>query len=136
MESTPNRPEATAKTFVQAINRQDVDGLSALMSPTHRFVDSLGNQVEGRDAMRKGWTAYFAMVPDYTLAIEETYALGPVVVMLGIAHGTCSKNGGLLPQNRWQTPIAVRAHIDDGQVGEWRVYADNDPIRKLLASAK
>jgi ketosteroid isomerase-like protein len=135
MELTPNPPQATAKAFVRAINRQDVNGLGALMSPIHRFVDSLGNQIEGRDAMRKGWTAYFAMVPDYTLAIEETYSLGPVVVMLGIAQGTYSKDGRLLPQNRWQTPIAVRAHIDDGQVAEWRVYADNDPIRKLMASA-
>jgi ketosteroid isomerase-like protein len=136
MESTPNPPEAAAKAFIRAINRQDVDALGALMSPSHRFVDSLGNLVEGQDALRKGWTAYFAMVPDYTLAIEETYALGPVVVMLGIAQGTYSKDEQLPPQNRWQTPIAVRAHIDEGKVAEWRVYADNDPIRKLMANCE
>jgi hypothetical protein len=35
--------------LVRAINRQDPDALAALMAPGHRFVDSLGNVVEGRE---------------------------------------------------------------------------------------
>ncbi|MGA9583930.1 MAG: hypothetical protein WBQ95_01315 [Terracidiphilus sp.] len=40
------------------------------------------------------------------------------------------------PENRWKTPIAIRALIEDGLVAEWRVYADNEPIRKVMASGK
>ena len=47
--------ESVAQAFVRAINRQDVEGLFALMAPEHRFVDSLGNVVEGREKMRAGW---------------------------------------------------------------------------------
>jgi ketosteroid isomerase-like protein len=46
-------PESLAHVFVQAINRQDVDALAELMTPGHRFVDSLGAVVEGRETMRK-----------------------------------------------------------------------------------
>lgn len=123
---------SAAMEFVRAINRQNVDALAALMTPDHQFIDSLGNTVAGREAMRTGWAGYFGMVPDYALAIEENYADGPVVVLVGVAQGTYKGEAALSPQNRWQTPIAVRAQIEGGLVAEWRIYADNEPIRTLM----
>ena len=136
MESSGHTAETVAQAFVRAINRQDVDRLVELMSPNHRFIDSLGNVTEGRDQMREAWAAYFRMVPDYAVAIEEYYPADPVVILLGIASGTYTCDGKLLPQNRWQTPIAIRALVEDSLVSEWRVYADNEPMRKLIAAAK
>lgn len=136
MESAGHTAETIAQGFLRAINRQDVDRLAELMSPAHRFVDSLGKVVEGRDRMREGWVAYFRMVPDYAVAIEEYYPADPVVIMLGIASGTYTRDGQLNPENRWQTPVAIRALIEEGMVAEWRVYADNDPVRKIMADTK
>lgn len=134
-----------ANAFVAAINRQDVDGLVALMTPEHRFTDSLGNVARGRESMRQAWTLYFQMVPDYSLSIDETYAQDSAVVMLGTASGTYSHafetvqqtgmptpDGSSKWAKQWQTPAAVRALIEDGKVAEWRVYADNEPLRKLM----
>ncbi len=123
---------ATAQAFVRAINRQDVEALAELMTAEHRFTDSLGNVVEGREKMRAGWAAYFRMVPDYSLAIEEFYGSGPTVVMLGEAQGTASSDGTLSPENRWKTPAALRAMVVEGLVSEWQVYADNEPIREKM----
>src|SRR6201998_643070 len=136
MESIGNSAESVAQAFVRAINRQDVDGVAALMSPTHRFIDSLGKVIEGLEKMREGWAGYFRMVPDYSLAIEEFYPGDPVVVMFGGAAGPSPRDGKLNPENRWQTPVAVRALVEDGLVAEWRVYADNEPIRKVMATGK
>lgn len=135
----------TAKEFVAAINRQDVEGLVALMTEEHCFTDSLGNAARGRESMRQAWTLYFQMVPDYTLEIDETFAQDAAVVMLGTARGTYShafetvqQTGMPTPDGtskyalRWQTPAAVRALVEDGKVAEWRVYADNEPLRKLM----
>ncbi len=123
---------SVAMEFVRAINRQNVDALATLMTADHRFTDSLGSSGEGRDRMRASWVGYFGMVPDYSLAIKETYADGSVVVMLGIAQGTYSGKSGPSQENRWQTPIAIRARIEDGLVAEWRVYADNEPLRARM----
>lgn len=142
MESHGHTAETIAQTFVRAINRQDVDRLAELMSPSHRFIDSLANITEGRDQMRAAWAAYFRMVPDYAIAIEEYYPADPakgddpVVIMLGIASGTYTLDGKLRAENRWQTPIAIRALIEDGLVAEWRIFADNEPMRRLMGGAK
>ena len=137
-----------AQAFVRAINRQDADALAELMTEDHRFTDPLANVVEGREKMRAAWGAYFRMVPDYTIAIEETYSDGSVVVMLGVVGGTYihpsdedlspgtpnyTPDGQLKPKNRWKTIAALRAAVEDGKVSEWKVYADNEPIRRLMA---
>jgi ketosteroid isomerase-like protein len=133
MSRMPTPAESVAHAFAQAIDLHDLDALAALMTPNHRFIDSLGNAVEGRDKMRAGWAGYFRLVPDYTIAIEESFGDGAVVVMLGSAQGTYAPDGNLREENRWQTPAAFRVVIADDQVAEWRVYADNEPIRRLMS---
>jgi uncharacterized protein (TIGR02246 family) len=133
MPARPGSPEAVARTFADAINRQSAGELAELMTEDHVFIDSLGARVAGREAMRTGWTGYFRMVPDYSVAVTETYSAGSVVILLGTAQGTLAVDGRLLPENRWQTPAAWRAEIRGAQVAGWRVYADNEPIRQLLA---
>jgi ketosteroid isomerase-like protein len=123
---------SVAQAFVRAINRHQVDDLAALMTEEHRFIDSLGNTVQGWQKMQAGWAAYFLMVPDYSIAVEETYSDGPMVVMLGVAEGTYAPDGKLTPENRWKIPAAFRALVEHGKVAEWRVYADNEPIRERM----
>jgi uncharacterized protein (TIGR02246 family) len=124
-----------ARAFVRAINRQDMDGLAELMAPEHRFVDSLGNVAKGREVVSAGWIAYFRMVPDYSIAVDEVLIDGPVAVMLGLAQGTYAPSGLLKAENHWETPLAIRAFVEDGLIAEWRAYADNEPIRQMMKSA-
>jgi uncharacterized protein (TIGR02246 family) len=128
--------ESVAQAFVRAINRQDVEALAELMTEGHRFVDSLGGVTEGREKMRAGWAGYFRMVPDYTIAVEETLSDGPLVIMLGMVQGTYTADGKLKPENHWRTPAALRAFIEEGKVAEWRVYADNEPIRQRMRESR
>lgn len=125
--------DAVAQAFVRAINRQDVEAIAKLMTEGHRFVDSLGGVCEGREKMRAAWLAYFRMFPDYEIAVEETYCDGPVVVMLGVAQGTLVRDGERKPENFWTVPAAFRAYVEDGLIAEWRVYADNEPVRQGMA---
>jgi len=127
---------AIEQAFVDAINRQSPEEMASLMTEDHVFIDSLGTRIAGREQMKKGWQGYFAMVPDYTITVDETFTDGPVVVLLGSAHGTYSSGGSLKPENRWQAPAAWRAVVRGSLVAEWRVYADNEPIRRIMASAR
>jgi len=126
-------PAAVAHAFVNAINRRSSGEIAALMTEDHVFIDSLGTRVTGRQQMQQGWQGYFSMVPDYTITVDETFAEGAVVLMFGAAQGTYSSGGSLRPEDRWQTPAAWRAVVRGASIAEWRVYADNDPIRRIIA---
>jgi uncharacterized protein (TIGR02246 family) len=132
--SLPNSESVkrVALAFVEAINHQSVEGIADLMTEDHVFVDSLGTRVEGKQRVKPGWEGYFRMVPDYTVVIDETFVEGEVVVLLGTAQGTYSPDGVLRPENKWSTPAAWRGLIRGSLVAEWRIYADNEPIRQIM----
>jgi len=121
-------PKNSAQTFTQfasAINRHDVKALTALMTPGHVFIDSLGNRVQGVTAMEAGWRGYFAMCPDYWIRTDHVIAEEEVVLAVGEA-------GGTIDSVSWRTPAAWKAVIRDGLVTEFRVFADNNPVYEIL----
>ena len=126
---------AVAQQFIDRINARDVDGMLALMTSDHRMLDSLGNLMVGRDTMRAAWQGYFAMVPDYKISIDMAFAEGDDVILCGVAGGTYAPGGKMDPSNAWRTPVALRAKIKADQVEEWRIYADNEPIREKMRKA-
>ncbi len=121
--------------FVRQINSQNVDGLCSLISEGHRFIDALGSIVQGREEMRRAWTGYFQLVPDYQISLEEIFENGDTIAAFGTAGGTYAPSGELREENRWQVPAAWRAEVRDNLLTEWRVYADNEPMRRLMAEA-
>lgn len=129
------KPIDLARLFVRSINKGDVERIAALMDEEHVFVDSAGRSFSGRETMRQGWAEYLAIVPDYRIEVDEAFSAGPVVVLLGTARGTYSPDGELRPENEWSTPAAWRLEARGDQVAEWRVFADNEPIRHLSADS-
>lgn len=125
-----------AMQFVERINAHDVDGMLALMTSDHRFIDALGNVLSGRDKLRAAWQGYFAMVPDYTISVDMTFAEGYEAILCGTAGGTYAPNGKLDAKNSWSTPVALRAKIAIDLIEEWRVYADNEPIREKMRAVE
>ncbi|HTZ48632.1 MAG TPA: nuclear transport factor 2 family protein [Verrucomicrobiae bacterium] len=127
-----HEPVAVVLAFMEAINTRDLEKLCALMSEDHLFVDALGTEVRGRDAMRNAWKIYFQWFPDYRISHEEIFSEGAVVAAFGSAQGTYAKNNQLVKENHWNMPAAWRAVVHDGLVEQWRVYADNQAARKVM----
>lgn len=112
--------------FVAAINRRDIPALTALMTGDHLFVDSLGNQVRGAQKMEAGWRGYYAMCPDYWIRADRVLVDGATVLAAGEA-------GGTIDGIAWRTPAAWRALVAGAKIAEWQVFADNHPVREILA---
>lgn len=123
-----------ALAFVAKINSHDVEGLVELMTPDHVFVDSLGSTFRGAKQMNQGWKGYFALFPDYSIEITDQFSRNDVVAMFGKARGTYAVNGNLTRDNCWEIPAAWRAVVQRGRMAEWRVYCDNEPVRKIMAA--
>jgi ketosteroid isomerase-like protein len=126
--------EDTVLRFIDCINAHDVERLAALLTPDHRFIDSLGSVVLSRDAVCEGWRQYFQMVPDYRIDINRSLTDQDHMVLLGSASGTYSRRGDVSAEDAWITPAAWHAIVRDALIAEWQVYADNEPIRQRMRS--
>ena len=104
-----------------------------MMTEDHVFVDSLGGRFT-RPTIEAGWGEYFDIVPDYWIEIDRMAVLdGGTSVLIGRAGGTYAPGGApLKPENRWQTPAVWTATVKGEKVAEWRIYADNEPIRTRM----
>jgi ketosteroid isomerase-like protein len=122
-------PVETVLRFLDCINQRDPAKLAELMTEGHVFIDSVGNTVRGRDAMRKGWQGYFALCPDYWVSHEEIFSNRKQVAVFGAA-------GGTIAGNKWRVTAAWLAVVENDLIKEWRVYADNKPVYEILAKLK
>ena len=126
----------TVLHFLDRINQRDPGKLAELMTEDHKFVDSLGQTVRGREKMLAGWKGYYSFCPDYWVTHEEIFANNNTVAVFGAAGGTVAADGKLPKENQWRIPAAWLAVVENGLVKEWRVYADNKPVCDILARAK
>jgi len=125
-------PLEIAMDFIKRINSGDAEAICELMTADHIFQDALGKRFIGRDKMREGWRAYFKTVADYQVHADEFFQTDERLAIFGTASGTYSGDGGVSSDKFWKVPAAWRVVIRDGLVAEWCVYADNQPLRKLM----
>lgn len=125
------QPLEVAMDFIKRINAGNVNALCDLMTEGHIFQDALGKRFIGRETMRQGWTQYFKMVGDYQVHAEEFFQTVDRLAIFGSASGRYAGGRGA-NNNFWEVPAAWRAVVKDGLMAEWRVYADNQPLRKLM----
>ena len=123
----------TVLDFIDSINSADIDRLYNLMSQNHVFVDSQGNQMVGSDNMRKAWTGYFDLFPDYKIEVTDTIENDSMIIVLGYASGTYKpKHTNAAIDNHWRIPAAWKAIVEDSKIKLWQVYADNSVVIEIV----
>jgi limonene-1,2-epoxide hydrolase len=55
-----------------------------------------------------------------------------MVAVFGTAKGTLATDGRILDENKFEIPASWTAIVEGGKIQKWRVYADNEPVRKLI----
>ena len=105
----------TIQAFVDRINAHDVEGLGALMTDDHTFIDAHGNEVNGKEKMVPGWHGYFEWFPDYYIEVTDVFAgpnseAGQTLAMFGFAGGSFKGK----ESEAWRLPAAWKAIVKDG----------------------
>ena len=116
-------PKLTALMFNECINARDLDGLVALMTDDHAFVDRDNGRYEGKDRMSSGWRDFFDQFPAYRNTFVRVQSAEDLVAALGYAEWTA---GGERDHVVWT------ATIRDDLVAEWRVLDDTETNRESL----
>ena len=131
-QTVKSDPIEIATAFIACINAADVPGLCELMTEDHVFQDALGKRFVGRETLRQGWTQYFSLVRNYKVYAQDYFLRDMHVAILGTASGTYQPGGGKDTDGFWEVPAAWSILVRGTLVAEWRVYADNQPLRKLM----
>ena len=123
--------------FIESINSANIDRLYDLMSNDHEFIDSRGNSMVGNDNMKKAWTGYFDLFPDYKVEITDTLQNDSIIVLLGYASGTYKTiNKNVVNNNHWKIPASWKAIVVDEKIRLWQVYADNSVVIEIMNKNK
>lgn len=118
-----DRPKLTVSRFNGFINASDIEGLSAMMTEDHTFIDSANQKVVGKLGCIRAWQGFFAAFPDYQNHFEHVSANEELVAVMG--RSSCS-------DARLDGPALWSAKVRDDHVSEWRVLEDTVPNRRLL----
>ncbi len=125
------------RDFIGSINSANIDSLYDLMSNDHVFIDSRGNSMVGNDNMKKAWTGYFDLFPDYKIEINDTLQNDSAIVLLGYASGTYkTSNENLDDSNHWKVPASWKAIVEHNKIKLWQVYADNSVAIEIMNKNK
>jgi hypothetical protein len=119
-------PVAVVVSFIDCINRRDLDGLAALMSDDHTLVVLDEAPLVGRAANVSAWRGYFSSFPDYVIHPRHLAAAGARVAVLGSTTGS---HLGLPDEEEMGLGVIWLADAVDGRVSRWQVADDTEARR-------
>jgi ketosteroid isomerase-like protein len=123
--------------FIESINSANIDNLCNLMSNDHVFIDSRGNNMVGKDNIKKAWIGYFGLFPDYKIEITDTLQNDSIIVLLGYASGTYKTNNKNVDNNNhWKVSASWKAIVVEKKIKLWQVYADNSVVIEIMNKNK
>ena len=118
--------------YIKKINEHDINGMLELTNETAAFIDSMGINTSGKSNIRSAWDVLLTFFPDYTVQVKDIISKNGMVAVFGTAKGTLATDGRILDENKFEIPASWTAIVKDGKIQKWRVYADNEPVRKLI----
>jgi ketosteroid isomerase-like protein len=113
--------------FIECINRQDLEGLLALMTGDHTLRVFGEHDVTGREQQREAWRGYFELCPEYMIHVRELRVRGDLAVIVGSTTGSHLH----LPRlDEFRDPLIWTARIRDGAISEWALHHVTDENRE------
>jgi hypothetical protein len=126
----PLPPVAAVVTFIDRVNKGDVDGLAALITDGHVLRVNDEAPVVGRDAVVASWRGYHESFPRYTIDAQGFALDGGRVVVWGTTTGS---HLGLPDDDERMRGVLWVAVVHDGLIRSWSVLEDTPERRRDLS---
>jgi uncharacterized protein len=122
-------PLPTVVSFIDCINRGDIDGLARLMAADHRLLVLDEPPVVGRQPNADAWRAYSASFPAYAIHPRRFAVDGERVAVLGATTGSHLR---LPDDDELRESLIWLAVVRDGALQTWQLVTDTPERRGAL----
>lgn len=119
-------------SFIDCINRLDIEGLCDLMTADHELIVLEERPSVGRDTNRAAWRGYFDAFSKYVIYPQRFTLDGETVAILGSTTGS---HLGLSDEAERALTVIWTAKVIAGRVASWSVHQDSPSIRACLGLA-
>jgi ketosteroid isomerase-like protein len=120
---------AVVFSFIDRVNRGDVDGLAELMTDDHALEVLDEAPLVGKASNIEAWRGYMSAFPDYVISPHQLAERDGLVAVVG--HTTGSHLGLPDEEERTLTVIWI-AQVDRGRLSLWRIEEDTPERREEL----
>ena len=129
MPRHPLPPTAAVVSFIDCVNRGDIEGLAALMTEDHQLAVLDEAPLVGRDANIEAWIGYVTSFPEYVIRPRHLVADGGRVAMVGTTTGS---HLGLPDDEELLLEVVWVAEVVDGRLASWQIVEDGAELRRAL----
>ncbi|MGH9216003.1 MAG: nuclear transport factor 2 family protein [Acidimicrobiales bacterium] len=126
MPRTPLPPLAAVLSFIDCINRGDVEGLGNLMTADHQLVVLDESPLAGRAGNVEAWKGYVSAYPEYVIYPRHLVADEARVAVLGTTTGS---HLGLPDADELKLGVIWLAEVTDGALSRWQIVEDTPLAR-------
>jgi uncharacterized protein (TIGR02246 family) len=123
--------QARAKEFIEAFNKGDADALAAFWTPDGDYVDQVGTQLKGREAIQKAFQKQFAVLKGAKLRIHRS-GVKFVKDDLAIEDGTTE----VIPADGGPPTTARYTIVHVKQDGQWMLSSVRDSVAVAPSQAR
>ncbi|WP_158226984.1 nuclear transport factor 2 family protein [Amycolatopsis vastitatis] len=113
-------------SFLDCINRGDLDGLAALMTDDDALIVLEEPPLVGRKANFEAWNGYFTAFPSYVIHPRHIVSSRGTVAVLGTTTGSHLE---LPDEEEMKLDVIWVAEVVNGRLSRWRVAEDAPELR-------
>jgi ketosteroid isomerase-like protein len=125
----PLPPVAAVVSFIDAVNRGDVDRLGELMTEDHHLDVFDEPPLVGKSANIDAWHGYTSAFPTYVINPHHIAERDGEVAVLGHTTGS---HLGLPPDEEARLLLIWKARVQDGRLTCWQLVRDSPERRELV----
>ncbi len=121
------KPVQITLDFIDAINRNDLDKVTGIMTEDHLFIDLDKEEIYDHKTLVRWWQFYFSHWPEYRICVSELYQHENKVIVIG---RTCGSHVEIPVSREYRDTLLWYSEVVDNQIKNWHLHYDTYEARE------
>ncbi len=127
------KPVRITLDFIEAINSNNLDKITAMMTEDHLFIDLDKEEIYRIKTLVRWWQFYFSHWPDYKICVSEIFSKDNKVIVVGRTSGS---HVGIPESKEFKETLIWYSEVVDDRIKNWHLHFDTEENRKKFKMDK